>query len=214
MDVPAGVVFDMDGLLLDSERLARDLFLASCRDLGVHVDPGLYLRCVGTTPEATAELLGAVLGAERYGVLEALWSQRYSQAVRDHGVPCKPGAEAVLARLGDLGIPCALATSTRREIAEIKLRHAGLLDCFAVLVCGGETARGKPHPDPYLAAVAALGLEARDCWACEDSDNGVRAACGAGLKVFQVPDLAQPAPEVARLGQRILPSLDDLLRML
>lgn len=213
-DAPAGVVFDMDGLLLDSERLARDLFFDSCRDLGLRVDPGLYLRCVGSTREATAELLGSALGAERYSALEALWSQRYERVVRNQAVPRKAGAEAVLARLSEVGIPCALATSTRRDIAETKLHLAGLLGCFSVLVCAGETPRGKPHPDPYVAAVMGLGLKPGDCWACEDSDNGVRAAYSAGLKVFQVPDLMQPAPEVAGLGHRILGSLDDLLRML
>ena len=213
-DVPNGVVFDMDGLLLDSERLARDLFFASCRDLELEVDAGLYHRCIGSSREATDELLSGALGPQRYAALVTLWSERYEGVVRRRPVPRKPGVEAVLARLAELGVPRALATSTGREIAEIKLRLAGLLDCFSVLVCGGETPRGKPYPDPYLAAVEGLGLTPGDCWACEDSDNGVRAAHSAGLRVFQVPDLVQPGPDVAELGHAVLPSLGDLLTVL
>ena len=214
MTRPAGVVFDMDGLLLDSERLARDLFYASCKELGCDVELALYHRCVGASWEATRRILTDALGSRTYALLEASWTERYREATHAQPVPLKPGARAVLARLHALGIPRALATSTRRDVAETKLRLSGLLPHFSLLVCGGETERGKPHPDPYLAAVAGLTLAPEACWACEDSDNGVRAAHAAGLTVYQVPDLVPPGAEVVAFGHTVIDSLEELLTTL
>jgi len=214
MTRPAGVVFDMDGLLLDSERLARDLFFSSCKELGCEVELAMYHRCVGASWEATRQILTGALGSRTYGRLEARWTECYQDAIHAQPVPLKPGVESLLARLDALCIPRALATSTRRDVAETKLRFSGLLAHFSVLVCGGETERGKPYPDPYLAAVAGLGLAAGKCWACEDSDNGVKAAHAAGLKVYQVPDLVPPGADVVAFGHPVLESLEELLAAL
>ncbi len=214
MRKPAGVVFDMDGLLLDTERLARDLFFSSCAELGCSVEPDLYHTCVGASWEVTNRIMSEALGSDVYGRLQTLWSERYHEVVDSRPIPLKPGVLQVFGRLDALNIPKALATSTRRPVAETKLRLAGLLPHFSVLVCGGETPRGKPHPDPYLAAVEGLALAASDCWACEDSSNGVRAAHAAGLEVFQVPDLVPPDGALLALGHRVLDSLEQLLTVL
>ncbi|MEZ5557256.1 MAG: HAD family phosphatase [Pseudomonadales bacterium] len=207
----AAVVFDMDGLLLDSERLARELFFATCVEIGMQVDPAVYDRCVGTTHEGTAQILSAILGAAGYEELEARWSARYEARIRAHPVPVKAGALALLEYLQSTSVPLALATSTRRPVAERKLQLAGLAAFFPVMVCGGETPRGKPHPDPYLAALEHLGQPPARCLALEDSDNGVRAAHAAGLKVIQVPDLLEPAPAVRALGHQVVSDLHAVL---
>ena len=95
-----------------------------------------------------------------------------------------------------------------------ELRNAALDGFFAALVCGGETARGKPHPDPYLEAARQLGLDPSQCWALEDSNNGVRAAHAAGFCVFQIPDLVAPNEEIRALGHRVVNSLSDVLNVL
>ena len=105
----------------------------------------------------------------------------------------------------------AVATSSRRTTVEKKLALAGIDHHFDFLVCGGETPRGKPHADPYLAAVAELDMQAHCCWAIEDSDNGVRSAVAAGLVVFQIPDEMAPSDEVYALGHEVLASATDLL---
>ena len=120
----------------------------------------------------------------------------------------------LLGRLRHRRVPTALVTSTRRETALSKLSRVGLLDFFDQLVCGGETDRGKPDPDPYLAAAELLGQDPARCWALEDSANGVRAAHAAGCWVFQVPDLVAPTDDLLTLGHTVVDSLHDVLRRL
>lgn len=208
---PRGVVFDMDGLLLDSETLARRYFVAACRQVGWTPDLDVYHRCIGTTREVSERILRAGMGEDfPYERMAAHWSALYGAHLEQHAVPVKAGALALLRRLRALRIPAALATSTHRDHTETKLVRAGLRGYFDVMICGGETPRGKPHPDPYLAAAVGLDLPAASCWAFEDSDNGVRAAHAAGMMVFQVPDLVPPAASVRALGHAILESLADV----
>ena len=205
----------MDGLLLDTERLAMETFLAACAEFGWEPDVAGYKRCIGTTYEGTERILKEVFGADfPYAQISLRWGELYESWVRHRPVAVKPGAPELLQRLAELGIPCALATSTRRELTVAKLHHAELAGHFAHLVCGGESARGKPHPDPYLQAVAGIGKQPQRCWALEDSNHGVRAAHAAGLRVFQVPDLVTPSDEVRALGHPIVESLFEILQHL
>ncbi|MEQ8486299.1 MAG: HAD family phosphatase [Pseudomonadales bacterium] len=212
---PAAVVFDMDGLLLDSERLAQAAFREACTELGVTVDDAVYARCIGSTPAGTEQILREAVGADLdYPSLDRIWSDRYAARLDAGPVDLKPGALDLLDALAAHGIPRGLATSTGRDLATRKLTGAGVISYFACLICGGETARGKPHPDPYLAAVACLGVPAGAAWALEDSENGVRAAHAAGLRVIQVPDLVAPSAALRSLGHDVLPSLRHVLAAL
>jgi HAD superfamily hydrolase (TIGR01509 family) len=209
---PLAVVFDMDGLLLDSERLALEAFRTACAQSGWEPDLAVYRRCVGGTYEATERLLTPLLPPGlAYATFDACWSTAYADLLDAGALAVKPGARDLLATLADRGIPRALATSTRRAVAEHKLALTGLGDYLPLRVCGGETPRGKPAPDPYLAALALLGTPATATWACEDSDNGVLAAHAAGLHVIQVPDLLAPGDQVADLGHLVLEDLHAVL---
>ena len=212
---PAAVLFDMDGLLLDSERLARDAFVQACEDLDLVVDLAVYHRCIGSTYEKTEELLTAALGPDfSYQVLDQHWSRHYHARLAERPVPVKAGARELLEFLDLNRIPRAVVTSTRRGTAVEKLSRTELLGFFGHLVCGGETDLGKPNPDPYLAAAGHLEIAPSRCWALEDSANGVRAAHGAGCRVFQVPDLVEPPADLRDLGHDIVSSLEDVLRLL
>jgi HAD superfamily hydrolase (TIGR01509 family) len=208
---PAAVVFDMDGLLLDSERVAREAFLEACELFGVVVDDAVYARCIGSTPAGTRAVLRDALGPGfDYGAFDRRWDDRYRRRLDAAPVDLKPGAMELLEDLATLGIPRGLATSTGRSLATRKLADAGVISHFACLICGGETSRGKPFPDPYLAAVSALGVRAESAWALEDSENGVRSAHAAGLEVIQVPDLVAPSAELLALGHAVVGSLFDV----
>lgn len=212
---PSAVVFDLDGLLLDSERLARGCFVKACRSSEWEPDMGVYNLCVGTTYEATEHILKDGFGSEfPFDQVSELWGKLYLDHALHRPIKVKLGALELLIRLQTLGIPCALATSTQRSTALATLGHAGLEGYFAHLVCGGETARGKPHPDPYVEATERLIMSPASCWALEDSDNGVRAAHGAGLEVFQIPDLLEPSAEVRELGHHILDDLTQVVALL
>jgi HAD superfamily hydrolase (TIGR01509 family) len=212
---PQGVVFDMDGLLLDSERLAMQAFCAAAESLGWAPDLDVYRRCIGSTYAATEALLSPLLPADvPYAELDRRWSAQYDARIEAGELAVKPGAFELLRVLAQRGIPRALATSTRRAVAARKLALTGLGAHLEVLVCGGETGRGKPHPDPYLQAVALLGVAPALAWACEDSDNGVRSAHGAGLHVIQVPDLVPPSAEVRAFGHLVAADLFEVLEHL
>ena len=212
---PAAVLTDMDGLLLDSERLARDAFVQACRDIGLPANLEVYHQCIGSTYAKTEEILSAHYGADfSYEVLDTRWSHLYHARLAESPVPVKDGARELLEFLTAREIPIALVTSTRRGTAVEKLEKTGLHAYFAHLICGGETELGKPSPDPYLAAARGLDMDPRRCWALEDSVNGVRAALSAGCVVYQVPDLVAPTEELRRLGHRIVMSLHDVLALL
>lgn len=212
---PEGVLFDMDGLLLDTERLAQEAFVQACAELGWSADLDVYRQCIGSTEGRTRELLSAVYGdGSAYETLDACWSQHYRQRVESGAIPVKSGALALLEYLHGQQVPLGLVTSTRRQLAVDKLARVGFSEFFRATVCGGETAQGKPHPAPYLEAARKIAVAADACWALEDSANGVRAAVHAGCRVYQVPDLVEPSAELRALGHQIVSSLEDVQRVL
>ena len=163
---PDALVFDMDGLLLDTERIARDAFEEACREAG-WADPALdvYARCIGGTGEDEGAILRAGYGPEfPWEAVRDGWRRRYHERVEHRAVPVKPGAAELLSYCFDSGLPCALATSTRAELAQTKLALAGLDAYFPVRVTGDMVRRGKPDPEPYLAAAARLGTRPERCW--------------------------------------------------
>lgn len=212
---PRAVVFDMDGLLLDSERICMAIFADVCTQHGFAFDRVAYGRCIGTNREGTRRVLLDGYGAEfPYQDIEDEWMSRYEARVLAEPVPVKTGVMAVLDCLRERQIPIALATSTQALVARRKLELAGLDGYFEIRVTSDQVSRGKPDPETYLEALRRLGRAAEDCWALEDSDNGVRAAHRAGMRVVQIPDLIEPAPEVRALGHAVVDSMLDVLALL
>jgi HAD superfamily hydrolase (TIGR01509 family) len=209
---PAALVFDMDGLLLDTERIALETFEAACTANGVSVAREVYFTCVGSRGDA---ILRRALGSTfPFDAVSRDWSALYNERVMTRAVDVKEGAITLLEMTRQLDLPIALATSTRTALAKHKLEMAGLARFFQVVIGGDAVTHGKPHPEPYLAAARALGRSASRCWAVEDSENGVRAAHAAGCFVLQVPDLVQPSQSVRDIGHRILADLHAVAHLL
>lgn len=212
---PRAVLFDLDGTVLDTEKLAHRCFHQACADVGWQVDDGLYLQCVGTTYQATAQILREDLG--HHFPLEEMrqrWGVHYRRYIEKQPVAIKPGIEDLLRYLRCQSIPMAVVTSSRRPEVETKLGMCGLLDFFNLLVCADEALAGKPDPAPYLLASLKLQVSPDKCWALEDSDNGTRSAHAAGTRVFQIPDMVPPGTSMLDLGHRIVDSAHVVLHEL
>lgn len=206
-----GVVFDMDGLLLDTERIYRVLFQALTREHGYELSDAGYLRMVGHRIDTSKAVLAEEIGT--WEPVDAIFDEltaRYHHFIATEPVPTRPGARELIDLLRQRGIPLALATSTHRHLTDAKLRNAGLSDVFALSVCGDEVTRGKPHPDPYLKAVSGLGLRPEQALALEDSPTGLTAAATAGLFTILVPDLLPATEHTRAIAGMVLPSLTEV----
>ena len=207
-------IFDMDGLLLDTERLAYEAFLATCEHLSLGDLSEVFKACLGTNL-----VLGrSILAKELAGLIEVEvfieeWRQRELE-IMSVPLPVKEGALDLLTELKEQSIPLAVATSSLTEKAHKKLSDAGLIDFFSVLVGGDQVSNSKPDPEIYLMAADRLQVQPENCMAFEDSDNGVKSAVGAGMTVIQVPDLVEPSHDVLKLGHRVMGSLKEVRSMI
>jgi HAD superfamily hydrolase (TIGR01509 family) len=212
---PAAVIFDMDGLMLDTEPLAARAWGDAAAALGVEFDAALALAMVGRNFADCAAMVRTHYGAE-YPVdaLLGSWHAAYDEIVEREGLVLKPGVLELLDWLERQAIPRAVATSTRRERARTKLARTTLLPRFHDLVGGDEVAHGKPAPDIYVEAALRLRVGVAGCLVLEDSEPGVRAALAARMVPIMVPDLHAPSAELLARELIVLPTLHHVLRHL
>lgn len=206
------VVFDMDGLLIDSERLAMESLVSAGAELGYDMPYDFCRSMIGVPADRCRELASVMYGPTfPLNDYFELHDEHLRRLVDDGKLATKPGATALLEHLGKLGIPKAIATSSSRARADHHLQLAGLEDHFDVIVTRQDVSEGKPHPEPYLKATAALGADPEHTLALEDSLNGIRAAHAAGLRCVLIPDLVQPTEESRRLAVRLFPDLHHVI---
>ena len=207
--LPQAVIFDMDGLMLDSERALLGCLAQAGADAGHDLPEDLLLSLIGSSDAVTRQIIASRVGAESVDALLRDSYARYDGIVAG-GVPHRPGIIDLLDTLAAHGVPRAVATSTRRPLALRKLETAGLLPYFEHVATSSDVAHAKPAPDIYLLAAHKLGIAPRHCLALEDSPTGVRAALAAGMTVIQIPDLLEPDETVRALGHAIAGSLHDV----
>lgn len=207
--LPAAILFDMDGLMLDTEPLAARAWADAAQATGIRFDPAVNRRLIGRTFADCRAILVEHHGGGDYPVdaLMARWHAAYDAIVEREGVALKAGLLELLDWLEARGIARAVATSTRRARAIAKLARAGLWPRFAALAGGDEVARGKPAPDIFLLAAQRLGAAPARCLVLEDSAPGLHAAAAAGIPAIMVPDLAAPPADVDGRAPRVMPSL-------
>jgi len=205
---PVAVIFDMDGLMLDTEPLAARAWGEAAAALGVEFDMALALSMVGRNfGDCTAMVRAHYRANYPVDALLGRWHATYDAIVEREGLRLKPGVNELLDWLEANAIPRAVATSTRRDRARAKLARTSLLPRFQDLVGGDEVARGKPAPDIYAEAARRLGADPSQCLVLEDSEPGVRGALAAGMTLIMVPDLLPPSAGLVAIDLLVLPTL-------
>lgn len=201
----AAVVFDMDGLLFDTERLHARAALAAAKEIGCPLEMEVFLKLLGTT-EARRILAEHYGASYPFDALRVAWGN-HMKVLLDSDLQPKAGALELLDLLDDLAVPRAIATSSSHATVEDHLARLDLVGRFHHIVAHGDYANSKPAPDPFLRAAERLQVDPRHCLALEDSLNGVRSASSAGMMTVMVPDLIQPTAEIRGLCATVVGSL-------
>ena len=208
---PDAIIFDMDGLMLNSEVIFHDAWQTTLVDLGYDLDTATYLKLVGCSNDLAENLLLNLLGAdfpiERF---RSGWMARWERLVAQ-GIPTKPGLWPLLDWLDKINLPKAVGTSSGDHEAQISLKSTGLWSRFQTIVTVDQAGAGKPAPDIFLTAAKALDIAPANCLVLEDSNAGVQAAKAAGMAVIMVPDLQVPTAYAQDHALKIVSSLNDVL---
>lgn len=201
------VIFDMDGVLIDSERVVLEGFRYAGKKTGVPNAERMAIVGLGLNDDAWIEKLRLEFGADAMRVLE--YAEAYmAKFYAESAAPAKKGAQQLLAQLRAWKIPIAVASSSPAAAVRERLERVGLLQYFDVVISGDMVSRSKPEPDIFLEATRRLGEAAAQCTVIEDSPNGLRASKRAGCRTIFVPDLWQPEQEQPELYDARFSDLD------
>ncbi len=208
------VVFDMDGLLVDTEVVIYRAMQRATVGIADDFPMTTFRRMVGLPDHASDAIVADHFGA---GFDLAAWSAAVSAHFREElaaGIALKAGVMEILDHLEVLGLPRAIATSSSLASVRASLGPHGIVGRFHALITRDVQANHKPHPEPFLKAAAALGIDPADCLALEDSHNGVRSAASAGMMTVMVPDMLDPTEEMQTLCIRIARDLHEVRGLL
>lgn len=186
-----GAIFDMDGVLFDTERIYQDTWHEIARERHIELDSGFVKTISGTNGKRMLQVVEKYYRVPDGTVIVDVCMSRVREKLSDH-VPVKEGVYEILRFLKEKGIRTAVASSTARQQIEKNLRMAGIRDYFAEIVSGSEVKHGKPAPDIFLRAAGRIGCRPEECFVFEDSENGVRSGHAAGCVTIMIPDLIEP----------------------
>ena len=205
------VIFDMDGLMFDTERIAIFAWEKAGKDFGYEITPAIAVEATGLDAMDTALCFKKHLGESLpYFDIRESKLKYFEEYIEQNGIPIKEGLYELIDFLGERSILRAVATSTERIKAEECLSLAKVKDKFDLIVCGDDVLRGKPEPDIFLKAAEQMNCSPAECIVLEDSDNGLKAASRAGMYPIYVPDLKRPSKEVQKLIYKEFASLVDV----
>lgn len=205
------VIFDMDGVIFDSEQVCRRCWYDYAKQYGLKDVEGMFHECIGTTIEKTKEVTERYQGKDfPFEDFQKATSDRFHEIEAAEGLPVKEGARELLSWLKESGAVIGLASSTRTQTVVRQLTHAGMADFFDVIVGGEMAQKSKPEPDIYLETCRRLGIRPEGVYGIEDSYNGIRALSAAGLFPIMVPDILEPDEEMKSLAGAILDNLLDV----
>ena len=192
-----GAVFDMDGLMFDSEKLVYENWKTMLNELGFEYDIEIFKNTIGLRTDETKRYYNSLYKENfNYDELKIRSRKMFFDRVEREGVPIKKGLFELLDFLKENNIKMAVATSTSRQSCERMLKKSGAYPYFDEIICGDDVTKGKPHPEVFLKASERLGIAPQYCIALEDSINGIKSAHSAGMITIMVPDFLQPTDEI------------------
>lgn len=209
------VVFDMDGVIFDTERLVIEFWKEVAKKHNIPNIEHTCIQCLGTNRVRTQEIFLENYGADfPFDPYRAEVTELFNTHYKGVPLPTKPGVRELLSYLQEQDIKVGLASSTAQHLVRDEIGTAGLLPYFQTLVCGDMVEHSKPAPDIFLKACEILNADPTKSIAIEDSFNGIRSAHCAGMTPIMVPDQVQPTDEIRTLAFHVMPSLLDVLNWL
>lgn len=208
----SGIIFDMDGVLIDSERQSNEGWLWAAGQLGVDMPMWLIDSFKGAPAELCCKFFDDYYkGVIDYWEAKELRTQHVYKIRETEGIPVKKGVKDIFEYIRNNGLKCAVATSTRRESAEKTLHEIEVWDYLDAVVYGDEVERGKPEPDIFLRAAKAIGISPSEAVVVEDSINGIKAGYAAGMRVVHIPDTIAIDDDIRKLTYMVCDDLNGLI---
>jgi len=212
------VIFDMDGLMFDTENLNRKGWYSAGAKHGYEMTDEIIFSHIGTDLDTTRRLMTEHFIKDHkdfnFDELRAERIEFTHDYIIEHGMPLKKGLNELLALLNAHDFKIAMATSSGRELVDFYLAHADVKYKFEHIITWQPGMKGKPAPDIFLAAAQELEVKPEECLVLEDSYNGIRAAHAANMNVIMIPDLLKPTPEILKLADAILEDLTQVIKFI
>ena len=209
------VIFDMDGLMFDTERVGKDAILQSGKDFGYEISLELHSRMLGRNAKDIENML-----KEEYGndfPYKEMWNHVFElmdKYYAEHGIPIKEGLEDLLKFLKEKNIKIAVASSSKTEVIKSHLKSTHLIQYYDFIVGGDQIHHGKPDPEIFLKAVEHFQIQPEEALVLEDSKSGILAAHKGNIPVICIPDLVEHEKEIIDLTWHTLPNLKEVIKML
>lgn len=205
------VIFDMDGLMIDSERVTFEEYQHVLQEMNLTISKDFYIRLLGKPLKGIYQCFYDAYGND-FPIETVIQEvhRRMAERFKKEGVPLKPGLHELLDYLKAQNIKTIVATSSNRNRVDEILSSAKLTAYFNDSICGDEVVNGKPHPEVFLKSCAKLGVQPQDALVLEDSETGIQAAFQAHIPVICIPDMKQPQPPYDAMTKAILPSLYEV----
>lgn len=210
-----GAIFDMDGLMFDSERLVCSIWQEMMDENGYKFSVDIFKNTIGLRQDKSKEFYTSLYGKDfDYDGFKIQSRERFYKRIERDGVPVKKGLFELLDYLKSQKIKMAVATSTSAQTALKVIRKSGVYDYFDSFVCGDDVKNGKPHPEVFLTAAERIGISPCQCIAFEDSINGIKSAFAANMTTVMVPDFLQPTDEIRDKISFLCKSLDEAIEFI